>query len=304
MGKKAIYLLILIFGFVAKTIAQPIQVKLSSDSAAYFIGDKILVKLTAEHIPDVIINWSTIRSLGSDAEILQQSSVDTLLKTEGKISEQITISLISFLEDSFSIQPIEIIYSQGNKKQQYSISTVPLILKIKKIVVDTDKEPKPITDIEKIPLSFFEKLILGSILLLIIVSTLLAIRYYLIKKRKKQFALDNLSAEQIAFSQIEKLQNKKLWQSAHYKSYYNELSVIVRTYLKNFSGINSLPMSTNRLLEAVYSEEKILPKPLVKQLLDESDLVKFANNTVEKNNEEKLITNSKRIFTNQQSTDV
>ena len=63
-------------------------------------------------------------------------------------------------------------------------------------------------------------------------------------------------------------------------------------------------MSTNRLLEAVYSEEKILPKPLVKQLLDESDLVKFANNTVEKNNEEKLITNSKRIFTNQQRTDV
>ena len=84
----------------------------------------------------------------------------------------------------------------------------------------------------------------------------------------------------VAIRALEALNHRKLWQNGSYKSYYSELTDILRTYIAGRYGIGAMEMTSDEILAAVrvLSEEE-LPKKAAMDLtaiLRDADLVKFA----------------------------
>ena len=84
----------------------------------------------------------------------------------------------------------------------------------------------------------------------------------------------------VAIRALEELHHRKLWQNGKFKSYYSELTDILRTYLVGRYGVGAMEMTSDEILEAMrHLSEEELPKKASMDLcsiLREADLVKFA----------------------------
>ena len=101
------------------------------------------------------------------------------------------------------------------------------------------------------------------------------------RTHNKRHALKQ-SLQEITLEQIEKLKKEKLWQKDMLKEHFVQFSHILRTYLTNRFGISFLDKTTEQsilLLDQLELDEKI--KNMILQLLQKSDLVKFADSRTE-----------------------
>jgi hypothetical protein len=86
-----------------------------------------------------------------------------------------------------------------------------------------------------------------------------------------------LSAREKALQQLRELQNKKLLEKNLVKEYYAELSLIIREYLEVKYGIPALESTTLETLTLLSGNG--FPKvklPMLKDILQKTDLVKYA----------------------------
>jgi hypothetical protein len=85
-------------------------------------------------------------------------------------------------------------------------------------------------------------------------------------------------AHVIAFRELEKLSEEKLWQKGEVKKYYTRLTEILRQYLENRYGILSLELTTGETLEELVKTgfKKDDSYRLLESVLRGGDLVKFA----------------------------
>ncbi|MFI3292982.1 MAG: hypothetical protein SNI70_05640 [Rikenellaceae bacterium] len=85
-----------------------------------------------------------------------------------------------------------------------------------------------------------------------------------------------------AIKDLEKLHNKKLWQSNKHKQYYSMLTDILRTYISGRYSISAMEMTTDEIIEAIRDLE--IPSKCamdLQALLRDADLVKFAKMSFE-----------------------
>ena len=100
------------------------------------------------------------------------------------------------------------------------------------------------------------------------------------KKTKKEIIEPAITdpAHVIAFRELEKLRNEKLWQKGETKKYYTRLTEIIRQYLENRFKVYSLELTTSETLEALVKSgfRKDESYNTLKSVLTAADLVKFA----------------------------
>ncbi len=85
-----------------------------------------------------------------------------------------------------------------------------------------------------------------------------------------------------AIEALERLHNKKLWQSDRQKQYYSSLTDILRTYISGRYSLKAMEMTTDEIIEAIHTLE--MPQKCVmdlQSLLRDADLVKFAKARLE-----------------------
>ena len=90
-------------------------------------------------------------------------------------------------------------------------------------------------------------------------------------------------ADKKALGELEALRRKELWQKGRIKKYYTDMTDIVRRFLRNMYGISAAEMTTRQTLRAFHnisdwSEES---ESLLRQLLQQADMVKFAKSQPE-----------------------
>lgn len=86
-----------------------------------------------------------------------------------------------------------------------------------------------------------------------------------------------IPAHILAFQDLEKLEQKKLWQQEKHKEYYSELTTIFRAYLERRYGIRALEETSDEI--ATELKRKAIPvdhQEKIESLLTLADLVKFA----------------------------
>ena len=253
------------------------QVKTSVDTTTIKIGEELVLTLEVESDSTSTIIFSEGQTF-QPLELLESYAADTT-QNDLKIKLIKKFGLTQFDSGSYIIPQQKVLI---NDKVFFSDS---LAVRVNAVMVDTTKQKlydiKPIIELKKSQ-SF------GSMFWwVLIILTIVACIMYLIIWRKKTHEND-LNEVQIAPYEkakraLEKLDEKHYFENNKIKSFYSELTFVLRQYLNEKVYNQSLESTTDELLEALRTlsnSKKIdLKNETLKKIestLKRADLVKFA----------------------------
>jgi len=269
MKKRIVYILFLI-GFIG--FAQENPVKITIDTAAIRIGEHIQYKISVNKAGKVVFPKFQSDSLGK-VEVVESFAVDTLKDTYEK-----KYVLTSFDSGRYTIPKQQVLI---NNKIFFTDS---LLVSVATVKVDTLKQQMfPIKAIKSEPKTFddYKPMLWWILLILAIIATAL---YFIFKKKeKKEEPIIVIAPIQEALQRLKELDEKQLLQQNKIKTYYTELTDIVRTYIEKDIYIPALESTTNELIDTIndFNESSKLgiSKETIQQLkevLESADMVKFA----------------------------
>jgi len=280
--KSTYYFGLLLLFFVLAGIscnAQQVRVRSVIDSSSIIIGDQINVKLEVEQPANHIINFPLLKdTLIDKIEVINLSPIDTIILVSKRLRLEQNILITSF-DTGFYVIPS---FSFIDKQKADTFRTNQLALEVRTIEIDTSKG---ITDIKlpyEAPLTFKE--LLPYIIAGIIFIALIFVIIWFIRKSKNKDPLTGRPAKPlepphvIAYRELSKLKERKLWQQAKIKLYYSILTEIIRVYIEKRFEIYAMEETTDEILENLRkkgheSEEYFIR---LRQILILADLVKFA----------------------------
>jgi len=259
--------------------AQDVRVDAKLDTNVILIGDQVDYKIKLQLPESIPFQWPVLNdTLPDKIEIVKKSKIDTTLIGDGFMNIEQILTLTAFDTGYYVIRPLQFKYGEQDVK---TVETEPYLLNVFTVEVDTSLAIKPIKGPMKAPLSFAEiwPWALASILFIVMVAGLI---YYLKKKKANQPIVVKrqkpaLPPHRIAFEELEKLRNEKLWQHGQVKEYHSRLTDILREYIEGRFSINSTEMTTWETIRA-FAGAKIEKSSLEKlrEILELADLAKFA----------------------------
>lgn len=282
MKKLNLYILFLL---VVSTLAkgQDISVTAGFDTSRIFIGDHVGFSVTISQPADIHLPFPFFKdTLIKNIEILSGPAVDTTILPENKLRIRSRYLVTSFDSGLYRIDPVfvELKNDQGIKRF-YSDYPVLEVHRVKMTPPDTVTKIFDIVKPYGAPVTLTEMLpwILALIAAALIVWLLL--KYFKKFRRVKKEVAEPVIREPahvIAFRDLEILRGEKLWQSGETKKYYTRLTEIARKYLENRFGVFSMELTTSETLNALVRTgfKKDESYNLIKSVLNEADLVKFA----------------------------
>jgi len=257
-----------------------VQLKVSSDSM--LIGDQLLFTIHVESAREVVFRMPMVTdTLSRDLEVLAPSGTDTAHTSKGGWMIDHSYIITSF-EPGLKLIPAQRVIYSINSTTDTALS-MPLLIQVYAPEVDTSQQIKPIKPPLNTPVTLKEIIpwaVLGIGVWL--AGTLLAALIWMHKQRRHDpdiFSIKPMEpAHTVAFRELDRLKEKKLWESGQVKLYYTELTEITRRYIERQYGIPALERTTSEILEGIRrsnTEDPLLDE-MLKDLLELADLVKFA----------------------------
>jgi len=262
---------------------QEVSVTAAFDTARIFIGDQTGFSVAIDQPADIKLSIPLFKdTLTKNIEILNGPAVDTLKTGDNKIRITEKYLVTSFDSGFYYIDPVyaEITGSNGLKRF-YSDYSILEVVRVRLTPPDTASKIFDIASPYRAPLTLGE--ILPWILVLILAAAVIWSLIRIVRKLKKarnEVLIPAIiePAHIIAFRDLEKLKNEKLWQSGETKKYYTRLTEIIRQYLENRFMVYSMEMTTSETLEALvrtgFKKDESYTK--LRSVLTGADLVKFA----------------------------
>jgi hypothetical protein len=219
-------------------------------------------------------------TLNRHLEILYAVSSDTLLSEGKKVVDHRYV--ITGFEPGMQLIPAqEVLYTVGDRWD--TARSMPLIIQVYEPVVDTTQQIKPIKAPINTPLTFREILPwigvgLGGVILLAALVLLLQ-RYRLRRGGVEGLPAKPLEpAHVIAFRELDKLKEEKIWEKGEVKSYYTRLTEITRQYIERQYGIPAMEQTSYQIMQDFRrsNRDDSLLDEMLQELLELADLVKFA----------------------------
>lgn len=270
MKHKLLYICLFLASF---TFAQQPQVKAEIDTANIRIGEQFQYKISVDETENVIIpKLENLKGL----EVIDTLKIDTI---ENKLIRKYILT--GFDSGAFYIPQQQIFI----RNQAYL--TDSLLVNVATVPIDTTKVKKfPIKGIKGEPYQFddFKQYIWWVVMAIVIIALLLY--FFVFKKKKEQeeiIVVPLLAPYEEAMQKLEELDKKLLWQNNQVKKYYSELTDIIRGYIERELHVPALESTTDELIDvlndfndtkSIETSREIIDK--LKELLQESDLVKFA----------------------------
>ena len=290
-----------------------IVVSASIDSTMLMIGDQTDLHLQVTHEAGERVELPVFgETLQDGIEIVDKTIVDTLNLPDGRVQLNQYLTLTSFKDSLFAIEPLFVTSGED------TFWTEPMALNvIQPFEVDTTLAITDIKDIEKAPIWWWG--IIRWILLGLLIAGLCVGGWYLWRwlesKRKPEEEEVNPEllrpADEVALEKLDEIKAAKIWKDGKVKEYQTELTDVVREYIGRRFDVNSTEKTSDETLRAmkpILSEQRDLYSRLSK-MLQLADLVKFAKwHTTPDENEQALTTaydfvNETKIVESQESKD-
>lgn len=256
-----------------------VQSLVSTDSL--MIGEQITysLKIDADHELEFLLP-SIGDTLSRNLEVLSHISSDTTVSGDRNIID-LNYIITSFESGAQIVPSQEVIYRRAGVID--TARSMPLIINVYDPVVDTTELIKPIKPPINTPLNFKELLPwlgagLGALLIAGTVAWLI-FRYLRRKKNPEKYNYKPLEpAHVIAFRELDKLKDEKIWARGEVKQYYTRLTEITRHYIERQYDIPAMESTTDEILQAFQraNPDDQLLDDILKELLELADLVKFA----------------------------
>jgi hypothetical protein len=279
--------------------AQDVNVAAKFDSAHILIGDQLHYTVTIDQPAGIRLTlFHPHDTLCSGIDILSGPKTDTVFNKNGRFRISESFIITSFDSGFYQVPPAFVEYRDASGTKRFYSDYARLIVSRTKIAPqDTTMKIFDIVGPYKAPVTFGE--ILPWILLVIAAAAIIWGVIILLRKLRKNEKVEEPdhiieAAHQIAFRELEKLRNEKLWETGEIKQYYTRLTEIIRQYLENRYGIYSLELTTSETLEALVRSgfKKDEKYTSLKSILNSSDLVKFAKYKPEADENSSIFTNS------------
>ena len=268
--------------FHAGLRGQDVNVTAAFDSTRILIGDQIGFTINIEQPAGISLALPVFRdSLTGKIEVIAGPDFDTIsLGTEKiRITEKYLVT--SFDSGYHRVDPVyaEHAGAEGIKRYYSDYSFLE--------VARTALTPPDSAEIFDIAGPYKAPLTAGEVMPWALLALVTGLLVWLIiklarslKKEKKEEVKPVVKepAHVIAFRELELLRDEQLWQKGETKRYYTRLTEIIRQYLENRYGVNSLELTTSETLEALLKtgfKKNELYKRL-RSVLNQADLVKFA----------------------------
>ena len=284
--KKLIISIFLFISIISSSIGQEVKVTSSFDSTRIFIGDQIKFTINVDKPSGLKLTLPLLKdTLCKNIEILSGPRIDSSSIQNGRIKIIQKYLITSFDSGLYQVSPVFVeAKNEDGLKRFYSDYTRLKVIRVKITPADTTAKIFDIIKPYKAPVTIGEVLPWLLIVALLCAATWAALRF--IRKLKKSktgvetiIAID--SAHVIAFRELEKLKDEKLWEKGEIKKYYTKLTEILRQYLENRFSVLSLELTTAETLEALVKTgfKKDGSFNNLKTVLTGADLVKFAKYT-------------------------
>jgi hypothetical protein len=262
---------------------QEVKVTAGFDSSKIYIGDQIHFNVTIEQPSELVVALPVLKdTLCRNIEILSGAETDSSVAGDNRIRITRRYLITSFDSGFYQVPPVFAeIKSENGIKRFYSDYSPLEVMRVKIAPADTAAKIFDIIEPYRAPVTLGE--LLPWILLAVIAA---AAAWFLVKlfrkitekRSDKEIIINPDPAHVIAFRDLEKLRDEKLWQKGEIKQYYTRLTEIIRQYIENRFGIYSLELTTSETLDAVvrtgFKKDGSYAK--LKSILTGADLVKFA----------------------------
>jgi hypothetical protein len=218
-------------------------------------------------------------------EITDRTIIDTAILKDGRVQYDQYITLQSFCDSLFEIDPLEF---KANGQTYWSD---PLTLNVvQPFEMDTTIQINDIKEPYKAPIWWWGilrwvLLALGILLLLALIGlgVFYWVKYLAAKEAGKKFVIKEKPvplrpADVVALEKLDAIRQSKVWQQGKVKEYHTELTDVVREYIERRFGVNSVEQTTDETLRAMrplLQERKDLYEQL-RKMLTLADLIKFA----------------------------
>lgn len=267
------------WGFCAegkKNKSLPIEVSAAADKASIQIGDKITYTITVKARKDIEMEFP---------QILPQELAGFAIKDFGSFQKGLFgkktfkqwYLLHTYVSGEHTIPAAVIKYRTKGSTDWQELSVNEVKLEVKSIL-DAAPNRDIIHDIRG-PKSFAEHMwlyVLATLTVLLIIAAVFSL--ILLNKKREEYKAPPLLAHIIAYEALAALEKKDYIRKGQPKTYYIELSDIVRHYLENRFNIRAPEMTTEEFLLKVKEDSALSleNKGLLRDFLTNCDLVKFA----------------------------
>jgi hypothetical protein len=289
ISMKRLYISLFIFISIFSCVAgQEVKVTAAFDTSRIYIGDQIKFSVTIDQPADLRLTLPSFKdTLCKNIEILSGPVVDTSAKQSGriKIIEKYLIS--SFDSGFYQLPPVFAeIKNENGLKRYFSDYSQLEVMRVKIAPADTTAKIYDIIRPYRAPVTLGE--VLPWVLIVAILGVLIwFILRYVRRLKKSKKGIEPIvipdPAHEIAFRELEKLREQKLWEKGEIKNYYTKLTEILRQYLENRYRVFSLELTTYETLDALLKTgfKKNENYNKLKNVLTGADLVKFAKHNPE-----------------------
>jgi len=198
-----------------------IVVSASIDSTSLMIGDQTDLHLQVTQEKSERVEMPVFgETLQDGIEIVDKTIVDTLPLSDGRIQLNQYLTLTSFKDSLFSINPIAVVCGQD------TFRTEPMALNIvQPFEVDTTLAITDIKDIEKAPIwwwGIFRWVLLAIVLLLLAVGGWYLWRWYQKNRKPEEEPIDPellRPADEVALEKLDEIKAQKIWKDGKVKEY-------------------------------------------------------------------------------------
>ena len=252
------------------------------DSTTLFIGDQTDLHLRATCEVGELVQMPMLdKQLIPGIEIVDRTIVDTMLLNDGRVQYDQYLTLTSFEDSLFYIEPLAFVRGDD------TVWSESLMLNVIQ-PFEVDSADLAITDIKgvyKAPIWWWG--IIRWVLLALALAGLCVGAYYLIgylqsrtsKQDDETAATEPLRpAEEVALEKLDLIREPKIWQNGQVKEYHTQLTDVVREYIARRFEVSSTEQTSDETLRAMrplLSDKKELYEQL-RKMLTLADLVKFA----------------------------
>ncbi len=283
-----------------------IVVSASIDSTMLMIGDQTAMHLEVTSEPTEQVQMPVFgKELQDGIEIVKASPIDTTRLSDGRIKMSRELTLTSFKDSLFAIEPIAVASGED------TFWTEPMALNVvQPFEIDSTMAITDIKDIEKAPIWWWG--IIRWVLLALLIAGLFVGAYYGVMWYRKHFLKDEEEAvepellrpaDEVALEKLDEIKAQKIWKDGKVKEYQTELTDVVREYIGRRFDVQSTEKTSDETLKELKPilvakgeglEANVDGKALYERLskmLRTADLVKFAKwHTTPDENEQALTT--------------
>ena len=293
--KKICLFLVSLFQILWSQDSKPvIEVNSAVDTSVITIGDRITYTITINHIAGMRVEQPGAGVNLGQFEIKDYTIYDPEQK-DGRIFLKYEYMISVFDTGSFTIPPFPIAYFPTDSISDYKIiEASPINIYVQSVINDEQRELRDIKPPLAIPYDYFS---LFSILAAVILLSAIGYFGYMFYKRRKEKGYllrppePPRPAHEVALQALETLMTQELIEKGAIKQFYSELSEIVRRYIENRFFVPALEETSTEILIEMRSQDlNGNSYDKLHDLLQISDLVKFAKYKPEDNEHENAIT--------------